>query len=276
MRATDRPASAKKIGNRPHARPSLRLLTSPACDADDSAFSRNEEREDLAGGELVVEGVVGGDVVGGFVAGGRGSRGRTGPRSRVRGRRRRGPGRTERAQAVLLGDVAGGECRDRHGAVAGGLVEAHRQAACLAGPTRSIFMITVVDHVRPWLTPSSTLANTTQPTSAPTSAAAGGRRRASRRRGPVCGRSDPTGCSEGVGAALTIPKAAMNVSAAVNLVSPNSSSASSGRTVRLADHAANEGVDTDQQRELGQVLRQPEPNRPRCRGGRAHRPTASG
>ena len=42
MRATDRPASAKKIGNRPHARPSLRLLTSPACDADDSAFSRNE------------------------------------------------------------------------------------------------------------------------------------------------------------------------------------------------------------------------------------------
>src|SRR5436190_79685 len=32
-----------------------------------------------------------------------------------------------------------------------------------AGPARSIFMITVVDQVRPWLTPSSTLAATTQP-----------------------------------------------------------------------------------------------------------------
>src|SRR5258708_27968075 len=31
-----------------------------------------------------------------------------------------------------------------------------------AGPTRSIFMITVVDQVRPWLTPSRTLAATTQ------------------------------------------------------------------------------------------------------------------
>ena len=48
------------------------------------------------------------------------------------------------------------------GAVAGGLVEAHGEAA-LAGPTRSIFMMTVVDQVRPWLTPSSTLATTTQP-----------------------------------------------------------------------------------------------------------------
>jgi hypothetical protein len=30
-----------------------------------------------------------------------------------------------------------------------------------AGPTRSIFMMTVVDQVRPWLMPSSTFANTT-------------------------------------------------------------------------------------------------------------------
>ena len=44
MRATERPASAKKIGNRPQARPSLRLLTSPACEHDESAFSRNEVR----------------------------------------------------------------------------------------------------------------------------------------------------------------------------------------------------------------------------------------
>src|SRR5436190_4791924 len=32
-----------------------------------------------------------------------------------------------------------------------------------AGPTRSIFMITVVDHVSPWLTPSRTFATTIQP-----------------------------------------------------------------------------------------------------------------
>ena len=31
-----------------------------------------------------------------------------------------------------------------------------------AGPTRSIFITTVVDHVMPWLTPSSTLATMTQ------------------------------------------------------------------------------------------------------------------
>jgi hypothetical protein len=32
----------------------------------------------------------------------------------------------------------------------------------LAGPTRSIFMMTVVDQVRPWLMPSRTLAKTIQ------------------------------------------------------------------------------------------------------------------
>ena len=32
-----------------------------------------------------------------------------------------------------------------------------------AGPTRSIFMITVVDQVSPWLMPSSTFAAMTQP-----------------------------------------------------------------------------------------------------------------
>src|SRR4051812_11826579 len=32
-----------------------------------------------------------------------------------------------------------------------------------AGPARSIFLTTVVDQVRPWLRPSSTLAATTQP-----------------------------------------------------------------------------------------------------------------
>src|SRR5712691_11300253 len=33
----------------------------------------------------------------------------------------------------------------------------------LRGPTRSIFMFTVIDQARPWLTPSSRLAATIQP-----------------------------------------------------------------------------------------------------------------
>ncbi len=32
-----------------------------------------------------------------------------------------------------------------------------------AGPTRSIFMMTVLDHARPWLIPSRTFATMTQP-----------------------------------------------------------------------------------------------------------------
>ena len=40
MRSTDNPASANAMGNRPHASPSLRLLTSPAWLHDDSAGSR--------------------------------------------------------------------------------------------------------------------------------------------------------------------------------------------------------------------------------------------
>ncbi len=45
----------------------------------------------------------------------------------------------------------------------------------------------------------------------------------------------------------------------------------------LADHAADQCVDTYEQRELGNVLAQPEANRRRCGVGRcAHRPTTSG
>ena len=48
------------------------------------------------------------------------------------------------------------------GEVAGGLVEPIASPRW-AGPTRSIFMFTVMDQVRPWLTPSRTLAATIQP-----------------------------------------------------------------------------------------------------------------
>lgn len=42
MRPTDKPAAAKKMGNSSQASPSLRLLTSPACEHDDRARSPNE------------------------------------------------------------------------------------------------------------------------------------------------------------------------------------------------------------------------------------------
>jgi hypothetical protein len=42
-----------------------------------------------------------------------------------------------------------------------------------AGPTRSIFMMTVVDQVSPWLMPSSTLAATIQPQEGPQISRAG-------------------------------------------------------------------------------------------------------
>jgi hypothetical protein len=56
---------------------------------------------------------------------------------------------------------AGGQRAARHGEVARELVESHGQPA-FVGPARSIFMITVVDQVSPWLTPSNALANRIQ------------------------------------------------------------------------------------------------------------------
>ncbi len=47
MRPIDRPEAAKKIGNRPQASPSFRLLTSPACEHDESALSVNEVRRKI-------------------------------------------------------------------------------------------------------------------------------------------------------------------------------------------------------------------------------------
>ena len=56
---TESPAAANRIGNRPQARPSLRLLTSPAWLADDSAGSRKLVwSEHLPVGELAVQVVV--------------------------------------------------------------------------------------------------------------------------------------------------------------------------------------------------------------------------
>lgn len=48
MRPIDMPASAKKMGNRPQASPSFKLLTSPACEHDESALSPKEVRRKIS------------------------------------------------------------------------------------------------------------------------------------------------------------------------------------------------------------------------------------
>ena len=92
------------------------------------------EDEDLAGGEPLVQCVVGRDVGGGFVAGvvlglaheqGGESEAETGERDAEEERLG--------SQSVLLGDVTGRECGEGDGAVAGGFVESHREAAA-GGP----------------------------------------------------------------------------------------------------------------------------------------------
>ena len=95
-------------------------------------------------------------------------------------------------------------------------------------------MITVVDQVSPWLTPNNTLATITHDhVGAHISSSGTGT--------PITHPATSTGLrpyrSDRVPAkklvtAFTAPKAAMNVSVAVNAVSPNTSVASSGRTVR--------------------------------------------
>jgi hypothetical protein len=95
-------------------------------------------------------------------------------------------------------------------------------------------MMTVVDHVRPWFTPSKTLANTIQlQVGAQINSSGTGR--------PISQPEMRTGLrptrSESVPAkklviALTMPNAAMNVSVAVKAVRWNVRTARSGSTVR--------------------------------------------
>lgn len=95
-------------------------------------------------------------------------------------------------------------------------------------------MMMVVDHVSPWLTPSSTFANTTQPHD-------GAQMSRSGTGTPTSQPATSTGLrpkrSESVPAkklviAFVTPNATMNVSVAVRAVRPNTSSARSGRIVR--------------------------------------------
>ena len=131
MRATPRPEVANRIGYRPQARPSLRLLTSPAWLAADRAFSRKLVRVKICrpvspswwspSRGTWVRGLVPG-VVAGLAD-------EHGGQSEAEG----GEGDAEQerrgAQPVLGGQPAGGQGGGGDGEVAGGLVEAHGQAA---------------------------------------------------------------------------------------------------------------------------------------------------
>ena len=136
-------------------------------------------------------------------------------------------------------------------------------------------MMIVVDHVRPWLTPSSTLANTTQPQ----------RRRPHQQQGDRDA-DDPAGDQDWFAAVAVRQGAGEEVGAGLDDPEGGDERERGGELgeaelllgeqrqdgALLADHAADEGVDADEQRELGEVLAQAEAQRRRCRGGRcAHR-----
>ena len=197
MRATESPAAAKKSGNRPQARPSLRLLTRPAWLHDESACSLKLVRTKISpGGEPAVAVRRRGDVVA--------ASWRAWPRVSRTNRvesprpspanatpRKNGSGRSP----YCCGDEAGRERGERDRAVAGGFVEAHREAA----PGGADEVDLHDDRGRP----GQSLVDAEQhvgeddpaPSSAPTSTATGrARRRSSRRRGRVCVRRGPRGC----------------------------------------------------------------------------------
>ena len=132
MRSTGMPVVANRIGNSPQDSPKLRLLTSPAWLAEDSAGSVKLVRRKIcrlvSGGVGVVVVVVGGFQLG--VAAGFADE----HRAQAEGDQRIGQAEQERcgAQSVVGGEVAGQQRGERDRAVAGGFVETHGQAA-LAG-----------------------------------------------------------------------------------------------------------------------------------------------
>ena len=102
------------------------------------------------------------------------------------------------------------------------------------GPTRSIFITTVIDHARPWLTPSRTLAATIQPQLGARAISSGTgsatiQPAISRRRRPARWASAP---ALRLVSALAKPKAMMNDRTAALEVSPKSSRAMSGSVER--------------------------------------------
>ena len=129
MRSTGMPVVANRIGNRPQDRPKLRLLTRPAWLAEDSAGSVKLVRRKIcrlvsaASGWVVV-------VVGGFQLGVTAGLADE-HRAQAEGDQRVGQAEQEGRgpQTIVGGEVAGQDSGQRHGAVAGGFVESHGQAA---------------------------------------------------------------------------------------------------------------------------------------------------
>src|SRR6266545_1155315 len=102
------------------------------------------------------------------------------------------------------------------------------------GPTRSIFMMTVVDQHRPWLTPSSRLASTIQPQLGAKMSRKGTGRPNSQPATRICFRPirSESRPANRLASALTIPKLTINERASDFEVSPKSASAMRGTTVR--------------------------------------------
>ena len=135
-------------------------------------------------------------------------------------------------------------------------------------------MTTVVDQVSPWLMPSSTLANTTQPHVGAHMSSNG------------IGRADdPAGDEHGFAAEPVREGAGEEVGCCLHGTEGDDERERGGERGEpelglgeqredgafLADHAADEGVDADEQRELAEVL--PEPELQRSLGGvAAHDP----
>ena len=118
-------------------------------------------------------------------------------------------------------------------------------------------MITVVDQVRPWLTPSSTLANTTHPHVGAQISSSG-----------IGQRDDPAGDEDGLAAVAVGEGAGEEVRGGLDRAERDDER-ERGREggepelllgeeredgAFLADHAADERVDADEEGELGDVL----------------------
>ncbi len=133
-------------------------------------------------------------------------------------------------------------------------------------------MMTVVDQVRPWLMPSSTLAATTQPQlGAQISSSGTGKR------------DQPAGDQDGLAAEPVGQGAGEVVGGRLGGAEGEDERQRRGvggeaehgvgeqrqHGAFLAEHAADEGVDRDEQAELGEVGPQPEPQRAGRAAGRA-------
>ena len=256
------------MGNRPQARPSLRLLTRPAWLAEESAGSRKLVwREHLAVAQLAVQVVVlavgAGDVAGGLEAGvvsglldgqcGEAqAEGGEGDAEEERGR----------AQPVGLGEVAGRQSGGGDGGVSGGLVEAHRQAA----PGRA----DEVDLHHHGGRPGQPLADAEQDVGEDDPAP--GRRPDQQQRDRDG--DEPAGDQDRFAAEPVGPGSGEVVGGGLGQAEDEDEGQPGGVRLEaelalpqqgqdgalLAEHAADEGVDRDEQGELGGVLPQPEPD----------------